>query len=96
MRGILEFGLTDPELGNKSAANIFGYLNEAIQERKANLREDDLMSYLLTATVDGEPVPEPHVLGTCGPVPVAGSTRRGVRSARRCGTLRSTPRIALA
>jgi len=72
VRGILEFGLTDPELGNKSAANIFGYLNEAIQERKANLREDDLMSYLLTATVDGEPVPEAHVLGTCGLVLVAG------------------------
>lgn len=72
VRGVLEFGLTDPELGSKSAASIFGYLLEAIQERKANLREDDLMSYLLTATVDGEPVPEPHVLGTCGLLLVAG------------------------
>jgi cytochrome P450 len=47
-------------------------MNERIQERKENLLEDDLLSYLLTATVDGEPVPEPHVLGTCFLLMVAG------------------------
>ena len=72
VRGFLELGLTDPELRQQSAINIFGYLNERIQERKENLREDDLISYLLTATVDGEPVPENHVLGTCFLILVAG------------------------
>jgi hypothetical protein len=72
VRGFLELGLTDPELRNQSALSIFSYMNERIQERKQNLREDDLLSYLLTATVDGEPVPEPHVLGTCFLLMVAG------------------------
>lgn len=72
VRGFLELGLTNPELRQESAIKIFSYLNERIQERKENLREDDLISYLLKATVDGEPVPEPHVLGTCFLLLVAG------------------------
>jgi hypothetical protein len=72
VRGFLELGLTNPELRDESAKNIFSYLYERIQERKENLGEDDLISYLLSATVDGEPVPEPHVLGTCFLILVAG------------------------
>ncbi len=72
VRGFLELGLTDPVVRQQSAINIFGYLNQTIQERKANLREDDLISYLLTSEVDGEPVPEGHVLGTCFLILVAG------------------------
>jgi len=72
VRGFLELGLTDPELRNQSALSIFTYLNEAIQEHKANPGRDDLIGYLLSATVDGAPVPEPHVLGTCFLIMVAG------------------------
>ncbi len=72
VRGFLELGLTDPELRQSSAISIFTYMNERIQERKADLKEDDLLSYLLTAKVDGEPVPEAHVLGTCFLLMVAG------------------------
>jgi len=72
VRGFLELGLTNPELREESATNIFRYLYERIQERKEHLQEDDLISYLLSATVDGEPVPEPHVLGTCFLILVAG------------------------
>ncbi len=72
VRGFLELGLTDPELREQSAISIFTYMNERIQERKENLREDDLLSYLLTSKVDGEPVPEAHVLGTCFLLMVAG------------------------
>ena len=72
VRGFLELGLTNPELRQSSAISIFTYMNVRIQERKANLQEDDLLSYLLTATVDGEPVPEAHVLGTCFLLMVAG------------------------
>ncbi|MDP9238709.1 MAG: cytochrome P450 [Chloroflexota bacterium] len=72
VRGFLELGLTDADLRQSSAISIFTYMNERIQERKANLQEDDLLSYLLSATVDGEPVPEPHVLGTCFLLMVAG------------------------
>jgi cytochrome P450 len=72
VRGFLELGLTNPELRNESARNIFTYLHERIQERKENPGEGDLITYLLNATVDGEPVPENHVLGTCFLLLVAG------------------------
>ena len=72
VRGFLELGLTNPELREQSAMNIFQYMNERIQERKANPREGDLVTYLLAQKVDGEPVPEGHVLGTCFLLMVAG------------------------
>jgi cytochrome P450 len=71
VRGFLELGATDPELRNESARNIFGYLDERIQERKQHPGAD-LISYLLAQKVDGQPVPEPHVLGTCFLILVAG------------------------
>ncbi len=71
VRNFLEFGLTNPELQGESAGQIFGYLHERIEEHKLN-RGDDLIDYLLAAEVDGQPVPEPHVLGTCFLLLVAG------------------------
>jgi cytochrome P450 len=47
-------------------------MNEQIQERKANPGGDDLITRLLNEKVDGEPVPESHVLGTCFLLLVAG------------------------
>lgn len=71
VRGFLELGLTNPELRSESARNIFTFLYEQIQSRKAQ-PGDDLISYLLAQEVDGKPVPEPHVLGTCFLLLVAG------------------------
>jgi hypothetical protein len=71
VRGFLELGLTNPELRDESARQIFPYLWERIQEHKEH-PQDDLISYLLSAEVDGEPVPEPHVLGTCFLILLAG------------------------
>jgi hypothetical protein len=71
VRGFLELGLTNTDLQSESARNIFTYLWERIQEHKDNPK-DDLITYLLGATVDGEPVPEPHILGTCFLMLVAG------------------------
>ena len=73
VRGFLEFGATDPELRNESARKIFTYLYERIQEHQQNPDSyDDLISYLLGSTVEGEPVPVEHVLGTCFLILVAG------------------------
>jgi hypothetical protein len=63
VRNFLELGLTNVELQSESAREIFGYLWERIEEHKAQPR-DDLMSYLLASEVDGQPVPDTHVLGT--------------------------------
>jgi len=71
VRGLLEFGLTNADVGGEAARNIFLYLWDRIQEHKANPK-DDLISYLLAAEVDGQPVPEQHVLGTCFLLLVAG------------------------
>jgi len=71
VRGFLELGLTNPQLRQESARNIFMFMNEQIQERKAN-PGDDLITRLLAEKVDGEPVPETHVLGTCFLLLVAG------------------------
>lgn len=71
VQGFLELGLTDPELRRESGRAIFEYLYGRIQERKQNLG-DDLISYLLTSEVEGERVPEEHVLGTCFLLLVAG------------------------
>jgi len=71
VRGFLELGLTNPELREQSAKSIFGYVYGQIQERKANPK-DDLISELLAQKVDGELVPEAHVLGTCFLLIVAG------------------------
>jgi len=78
VRGFLELGLTNPQLRQESATNIFTYLHEQMQLRKEQLaagtvnKDSDLIAYLLTAEVDGQPVPENHVLGTCFLLLVAG------------------------
>ena len=44
---------------------------EQLEEHKENPK-DDLIGYLLTAKVNGEPVPDAHILGTCFLMMVAG------------------------
>ena len=63
VRGFLEYGLTNADIAGEAGRNIFLFLWSQIQDHKANPR-DDLITYLLTAKVDGQPVPEQHVLGT--------------------------------
>ena len=71
VRGFLELGLTNPELRESSARSIFEYMIGQVAYRKEN-PSDDLISYLLNEKVDGEPVPEPHIVGTCFLILVAG------------------------
>ncbi|MCH7953069.1 MAG: cytochrome P450 [Chloroflexi bacterium] len=73
VRGFLEYGLTNVDLRSGAAMQILSFLNEQIQERQAN-PGDDLISYLLQAKAEGapDPIPEPHVLGTCFLLLVAG------------------------
>ena len=71
VRGVLELGLTNPELRRKSGGQMVSYLYQRIQEHKTN-PQDDLITYLLNAEVDGKPVPEAHILGTCFLILLAG------------------------
>ena len=72
VRGVLEVGLTDPEVRLASRMKILDFFKAQIDDRKANPRDDDLITELLNAEVDGEPVPEDYVLGVCNLMLVAG------------------------
>jgi cytochrome P450 len=72
VREFLEFGLQNFLLAVNSRTQILTFLLAQIEERKKNPQEDDLISYLLKAEVDGEPVPDMHILGTCFLLLVAG------------------------
>jgi cytochrome P450 len=71
VRGFLELGLTNPELREQSGRSIFEYVIGQVAERKEK-PGDDIISYLLKQEVDGAPVPEPHIVGTCFLLIVAG------------------------
>jgi cytochrome P450 len=71
VRGFLELGLTDPELREKSGRAIFEYVIGQVADRKEH-PGDDIISYMLKQEVDGAPVPEPHIVGTCFLIVVAG------------------------
>ncbi len=71
VRGFLELGLTNPELREQSARSIFEYVIGQIALRKEN-PGDDIISWMMTQEVDGAPIPEPHIAGTCFLLVVAG------------------------
>ena len=71
VRGFLELGLTNADLQNEAAREIFRYLWERIEEHKEH-PQDDLISYLLASEVGGQPVADTHVLGTSFLVLLAG------------------------
>ncbi len=72
MRGILEFGLTDGDVRIKARTALIGFFKEQVDDRRANPRENDLITEMVQAEVDGEPVPEDIILGVCNLMLVAG------------------------
>lgn len=72
VRGVLETGLTDPEVRIESRRKIITYFVDKVAERQAEPRPDDLISTLLATEIDGEPVPVEYVLGVCNLMLVAG------------------------
>jgi cytochrome P450 len=72
VRGVLEVGLKDPKVRIANRVKIIEFFIEQIADRRANPRDDDLISELTRAEVDGEPLPDSHILGTCNLMLVAG------------------------
>jgi cytochrome P450 len=72
VRGVLEVGLRDPKVRLASRVKIIEFFMEQIADRRANPRDDDLITELTHAVVDGEPIPDTHILGTCNLMLVAG------------------------
>lgn len=60
---LLEEGPRDPEVGRAAIVELIGYLQERVAEHRAEPR-DDLITFLLDARLDGEPLSDDHVLGS--------------------------------
>ena len=71
VRGVLEFGLTDPAARLAARDNVIRFFVEQIALRRAD-PTDDLISELLASEIDGKPVPDHQVIGTCNLLLLAG------------------------
>ncbi len=71
VRGVLE-NMTDKELRMKSFFNIVEFFMGQVEDRKKNPRENDLITELMNAEVEGKKVPIEYVLGVCQLMLVAG------------------------
>jgi cytochrome P450 len=72
VRGVLEVGLTDPVVRLASRNKIIEFFIGQLADRRANPREDDLITELLAAEVDGNRVPDSYVIGVCNLMLIAG------------------------
>jgi hypothetical protein len=71
VRQALEVGLINPQVGFETRAQILMFFRDQIAERRENPK-DDLITFLLNAKVNDQPVPEGHILGTCLLLLIAG------------------------
>ncbi|MEW6476550.1 MAG: cytochrome P450 [Actinomycetota bacterium] len=71
VRGLLEFGATNPELRQATALKVLAFWGEEIAKRRAQ-PTDDFISWLLAQDVDGEPVDDNHAASTCNLLLIAG------------------------
>jgi cytochrome P450 len=71
VRGVLELGLTDPELRLRSRDQILGFFAEHVSKRRVE-PQGDFISGLLAGDLDGEPVSDEHAVATCNLLLVAG------------------------
>jgi cytochrome P450 len=70
VRDLLEFAY-DEERRTKARGELAAYFLGLLEERRAN-PGDDLISELLQTEVDGQPVPDVHILGTVALTLIAG------------------------
>jgi hypothetical protein len=71
VRGLLEFGATDPELRVATGLKVLAFWDEEITRRRAQ-PTDDFISWLLEQDLDGEPVDDTHATSTCNLLLIAG------------------------
>ena len=71
VRGVLELGLTDPELRLRTRDKVLGFFAEHVSKRRVE-PGDDFISRLLAGDLDGEPVSDEHAVATCNLLLIAG------------------------
>jgi cytochrome P450 len=68
---VLEIGITEPAVLMRAIGEMTKYFLAEVEKRRA-APTDDLISYLLGAKIDGQPLAEDHLLGTLRLLLVAG------------------------
>ena len=68
---LLEVGISDETVLLPTLQEMNAYFLAEIQKR-GDKRGDDLISFLLDARIDGQPLPDPHLLGTLRLLLIAG------------------------
>jgi cytochrome P450 len=71
VRGLLEFGATNPEVRLATAQRVFAFWTEEVRKRRAQ-PSDDFISEILAGDLDGEPVDDDHAVATCNLLLIAG------------------------
>jgi len=71
VRGVLEFGATNPEIRVATGLKMFAFWGEEIAKRRAQ-PTNDFISWLLEQDLDGEPVDDNHAASTCNLLLIAG------------------------
>lgn len=71
VRGVLEVGLSNPPVRQASREKIYDFFLEQVADRRQNPK-DDLISDLMEIEIDGEPLSDFHIVGTCNLMLVAG------------------------
>ncbi len=61
---IFQHGAEDPSISQLAIREILAYFGEEVERRRQE-RSDDLISFLLDAELDGGPLTEKHILGSC-------------------------------
>lgn len=71
VRGVLEVGLTQPDVRLRSRNLIRSFFIEQVRQRREHPR-DDFLTEMLNSDLDGEPVDDVHAVKTCNLLLVAG------------------------
>ncbi len=71
VRCALELGMSDPPLRDWAREQIFGFFSEEVAARRAQ-PGSDFISEMITAEIDGAPITDHQLVGTCNLLLVAG------------------------
>jgi cytochrome P450 len=71
VRAVLENVQSDPAGRERARRELIDFFREQVALRREH-PGDDMITALVQAEVDGQPVPEPHIVGTCNLILIAG------------------------
>jgi hypothetical protein len=71
IRELLELGITDPQMVARATQEMCDYFAHAMDKRR-KAPANDMITYLLRAEIDGQPLNDDHVIGTLRLLLIAG------------------------